>query len=298
MVESGQGSFITSQPAAPNTSESEAFFATPSPDKKNKKGNEPKEVQVEEVDDDDFLQQDKGGSLNELEDFENFNAKLSFNCQEDYMPGNTSDGEVPEQQYSDTPEVIEETLEEYRSNEDVAEEPNMEEPDLSGIAADIQEQEDQFEGLRQRAVSDDIQNPYITESKKKKQPDADDDFDDDQIQEIKEIKLNNKHSKALMSTEYEYLKRDPEEEFFMLAVLALKMVHNEEYEEAEYVYEISAGKLFRQVRNQNLPFHRWYKWLESKFLELRNAFILEKEPKDSELTKWNVDADKAIEIKE
>ena len=58
--------------------------------------------------------------------------------------------------------------------------------------------------------------------------------------------------------EMNYLKRDPEEEFFMLAVLALKMVHNEEYEEAEYVYEISAGKLFRQVRTQNMPFHRWY----------------------------------------
>jgi hypothetical protein len=44
------------------------------------------------------------------------------------------------------------------------------------------------------------------------------------------MKLNNKHSKALMNIDYEYLKRDPEEEFFMLAVLALKMVHNEEYE--------------------------------------------------------------------
>ena len=31
----------------------------------------------------------------------------------------------------------------------------------------------------------------------------------------------------------------------MLAVLSLKMVHNEEFDEAEYVYEISAGKLFR-----------------------------------------------------
>lgn len=39
--------------------------------------------------------------------------------------------------------------------------------------------------------------------------------------------------------------RDPEEEFFMLAVLALKMLHNEQYEDAEYVYEISAAKLFR-----------------------------------------------------
>ena len=30
--------------------------------------------------------------------------------------------------------------------------------------------------------------------------------------------------------ELNYLNRDPEEEFFMLAVLALKMVHNEEFE--------------------------------------------------------------------
>ena len=42
--------------------------------------------------------------------------------------------------------------------------------------------------------------------------------------------------------------RDPEEEFFMLAVLALKMLHNEQYEDAEYVYEVSAAKLFKQVR--------------------------------------------------
>ena len=75
-----------------------------------------------------------------------------------------------------------------------------------------------------------------------------------------EIKLDNQHSKALIDNIYQ--QRDPEEEFFMLAVLALKMVHNENFDEAEYVYEISAGKLFRQVRKENLPFHRWYKWLE------------------------------------
>ena len=46
----------------------------------------------------------------------------------------------------------------------------------------------------------------------------------------------------------EQAKRDPEEEFFMLAVLSLKMLHNEEYDDAEYVYEISAAKLFRKVR--------------------------------------------------
>lgn len=41
-----------------------------------------------------------------------------------------------------------------------------------------------------------------------------------------------------------YLIRDPEEEFFMLAVLALKMLHNEEHDKSYYVCEISAGKLF------------------------------------------------------
>ena len=78
----------------------------------------------------------------------------------------------------------------------------------------------------------------------------------------------------------------------MLAVLSLKMVHNEEFDEAEYVYEISAGKLFRQVRNQNLPFHRWYKWLETKFADLRKAYMIEKTPKLPELSQWNLEADK------
>lgn len=40
------------------------------------------------------------------------------------------------------------------------------------------------------------------------------------------------------------MRRDPEEEFFMLSVLALKMTHTEEYD-AEYIYEISAIKLFQ-----------------------------------------------------
>lgn len=39
-------------------------------------------------------------------------------------------------------------------------------------------------------------------------------------------------------------RREPEEEFFMLSVLALKMIHTEEYREVDYVYEISAQKLF------------------------------------------------------
>ena len=74
-----------------------------------------------------------------------------------------------------------------------------------------------------------------------------------------------------------FMYRDPEEEFFMLAVLALKMIHNEEYDKSNYACEISAGKLFKQVKEENLPFHRWYKWLEKKFEELRLAFLKEAE---------------------
>ena len=84
--------------------------------------------------------------------------------------------------------------------------------------------------------------------------------------------------------------RDPEEEFFMLAVLALKMLHNEQYEDAEYVYEVSAAKLFKQVRTQKMPFHRWYNWLEEKFQELRDAFKRQSE-KDDELLLWQKEVD-------
>lgn len=55
----------------------------------------------------------------------------------------------------------------------------------------------------------------------------------------------------------ELSRRDPEEEYFMLAVLANKMIHSELYD-PEYVYEINAKKLFGQVKQLKIPFHRWY----------------------------------------
>lgn len=36
----------------------------------------------------------------------------------------------------------------------------------------------------------------------------------------------------------EKYKHNPEEEFFMLAVLSQKLLHNEKYEDANYVYSI------------------------------------------------------------
>ena len=98
-----------------------------------------------------------------------------------------------------------------------------------------------------------------------------------------------------LKSDLDYLKRDPEEEFFMLAVLALKMVHNEEFDDSEYVYEISAGKLFREVRGEKLQFHRWYKWLEQRFKEFRQAYLRERGDSESDLHKWQQDDPATIE---
>lgn len=84
----------------------------------------------------------------------------------------------------------------------------------------------------------------------------------------------------------EYQRREPEEEFFMLSVLALKMTHTEKYNEADYVYEISAQKLFKQVKDLNLQFHHWYKWLEKRFQDLYDINQMEKQRKEEEVRQW------------
>ena len=63
-------------------------------------------------------------------------------------------------------------------------------------------------------------------------------------------------------------RREPEEEFFMLSVLSLKMTHTEVYTANDYVYEISASKLYQQVKQLNIPFHKWYNWIETRFTML------------------------------
>lgn len=40
------------------------------------------------------------------------------------------------------------------------------------------------------------------------------------------------------------IRRDPQEEYFKLAILSLKMIHTEK-EEAEYIYEIKPEKLYQ-----------------------------------------------------
>lgn len=67
-----------------------------------------------------------------------------------------------------------------------------------------------------------------------------------------------------------YQKRDPEEEFFILSVLALKMIHTEEYESFDYIYQVNPNVLWKEVKELDMPFHRWYRWLQDKFDDLRD----------------------------
>jgi len=55
----------------------------------------------------------------------------------------------------------------------------------------------------------------------------------------------------------------------MLHVLALKMIHTEEHSIFDYVYQVNADLFWNEVRELDMPFHRWGRWLESKFNDLR-----------------------------
>lgn len=76
-------------------------------------------------------------------------------------------------------------------------------------------------------------------------------------------------------------RKEPEEEYFMLAVLALKSLHTE-MGDAEYVFEISGTTLFEQVKEKKIPFHEWYKWLENHFDKLKKATDLNNKGGESE----------------
>jgi hypothetical protein len=61
---------------------------------------------------------------------------------------------------------------------------------------------------------------------------------------VKEPKAEVKESRSRREPDSDMIeslsRREPEEEFFMLSVLALKMIHTEEYQDNDYVYEISS----------------------------------------------------------
>lgn len=64
-----------------------------------------------------------------------------------------------------------------------------------------------------------------------------------QVQVIEEQGKSLDKPEAAKDTKNINLRRDPEEEFFMLAILALKMQHTENHE-AEFIYQIDSQKLY------------------------------------------------------
>lgn len=59
----------------------------------------------------------------------------------------------------------------------------------------------------------------------------------------------------------------------MLSVLALKMIHTEEHKNFEYVYQVNMDQFWEEVKETDIPFFRWGRWLEDKFNHLRSIHL-------------------------
>ena len=62
---------------------------------------------------------------------------------------------------------------------------------------------------------------------------------------------------------------DPEEEYFRLTCLALKIEHSER-DQDDIVFTITESKLFRMAKKRNLPFHTWHNWVDDQFHRVKN----------------------------
>lgn len=54
----------------------------------------------------------------------------------------------------------------------------------------------------------------------------------------------------------------PEEEYFRLLVLSIKILHCER--DPEFGVEVNQKKLLKQVKRDKVPFHKWFFWLDKK----------------------------------
>jgi hypothetical protein len=57
-------------------------------------------------------------------------------------------------------------------------------------------------------------------------------------------------------------RKHPEEEYFRLSVLAVKMLMNEENQ--DYIFDISAKKLFKECKREEVPFHYIHSWIDDR----------------------------------
>jgi signal transduction histidine kinase len=89
-------------------------------------------------------------------------------------------------------------------------------------------------------------------------------------------------------------RRDPEEEFFMLAVLSHKMNHNENSDD-DFLYEIDSQSLFKEVKANALPFHKWFGWIGERFLKIKEEKATQEETQMTELQRWEEEQERLRE---
>ena len=56
--------------------------------------------------------------------------------------------------------------------------------------------------------------------------------------------------------------KDPEEEYFRLSCLALKIIYDER--DSDFQFSVTPAKLYRKCQKLNIPFHLWYTWIEKE----------------------------------
>jgi hypothetical protein len=58
---------------------------------------------------------------------------------------------------------------------------------------------------------------------------------------------------------------NPEEEYFRLLVLSIKILHSEK--DPEFGVEVNMRKMYKLVKKEKVPFHRWFFWVNQRIQE-------------------------------
>ncbi len=58
------------------------------------------------------------------------------------------------------------------------------------------------------------------------------------------------------------MENNPEEEFFRLLVLSIKILHSER--DPNFGVEVNQKKMLKQVKTEKVPFHKWFFWIDKR----------------------------------
>ena len=98
-----------------------------------------------------------------------------------------------------------------------------------------------------------------------------------------EDQTSNSNATAISQQWEKDSRKDPEEEYFRLSCLALKIIYNEQ--DTDFVFTVSLiftlltakleqvapGKLYQKCKKQKIPFHLWYNWIEKELQKVNET---------------------------